>query len=149
MHRITEHSALALLCPIELAREIIRLHEENNLKNEECLALVGIELPLTSLAAVVKDACSVIPLACYEDSLEHALQSQGLAYVCGAGVNPAMMRWISAHLPAFARGDVMLLSIVERSALRHGYPNLDFVAAVGHGHRENNEDLLYCALRET
>ena len=31
---------------------------------------------------------------------------------------------------------ISLLSIIERSSLRHGYPNCDFVGAVGHGNVE-------------
>jgi hypothetical protein len=79
-----------------------------------------------------------------------------LPYVCGAGINPVLLRWLSTHREAInavaaehADTALALVSIVEDSHLASGYPNCDFVGAVSHGTvKAGAETALTAALRE-
>lgn len=155
------HGAIALLCPSPLAAELCVAFEEHNLRHSECEALVMISLPFGSdtdgelMAKCVRQ----IPAFALDNSLKKAQNDSFFPYVCGAGVNPTLFRWLRTNATVLDEHDqsffaangthLALLSIVEISALAYGYPNCDFVGAVGHGTYESTDSsFLQTALRE-
>ena len=146
------HAALVLLAVESTAQTCCDIFKDKQLAHDENQGLVKLNLPLpTNPGELLKTCTALIPAKALCDSLTRSLEE---GYVCGAGVNPVLFRWLLdnvAALNAFASSSSRkwaLLSTTELSSLKHGYPNCDFLGAVSHGTVDYKERPFLTAVRE-
>jgi hypothetical protein len=112
--------------------------------------LVKLDLPLPKDPGELLKACTALIPA---EALSYSLQRNLDNYVCGAGVNPVIFKWLLKNTQALntfadqSEQKWALLSIIEPSSLTHGYPNCDFVGVVSHGKVGRTETPFHTAYR--
>ena len=129
--------------PLAIAERCCALHRQHRLAStaaasrSSALSFVPLPLPKTD-GELLARCVGAIPPQSLQRSLERSLADAEFAYVCGAGLSPALLRYLGQHraqLNALQQGGepLALLSIVEDASLAHGSPNCDFVGAVSYG----------------
>jgi hypothetical protein len=125
-------------------------------EHEDCEALVLIDLPLPATdGGLLHTAVRLVPASAIVNSLDRArVIREDINHSCGVGINPILFQWMVQNrvgldaMTVNSEEQLCLLSIVERSCLKAGYPNVDVVGVVAHGVIKNG-GLLGTCVRKT